>query len=296
MMKSQVKNFFIIIKTAFNAWWSKDPFKESAVIAYYAIFSLPGLLTVIISIAGYFFGEEAVNGQITNEITSVMGANTAKQIQDIIIKAALSRNSILATVIGLITILFGATGVFIQFQKALNGIWNVKAYESKSGIMGMIKERLFSFGLILAIAFILITSFVISALLVALSNLLADYFSDSFIVLVLILNFIISLGTLTLLFAFMFKYFPDAQIKWRDVWLGSFVTAVLFEIGKTVMGLYFGRFQPDSNYGTAGSIILIMLWVSYSSMLVFFGAEFTHSHTEFKHRIIKPNGNAKKLD
>ena len=296
MMKSQVKNFFIIIKTAFNAWWSKDPFKESAVIAYYAIFSLPGLLTVIISIAGYFFGEEAVNGQITNEITSVMGADTAKQVQDIIIKAALSRNSVWATLIGLITILFGATGVFIQFQKALNSIWKVEAYESKSGIMGMIKERLFSFGLILAIAFILITSFVISAVLAALGNLFVDYFSESFLVVILVLNFIISMCTLTLLFAFMFKFFPDAQIKWRDVWLGSFVTAVLFEIGKSVMGLYFGRFQPDSSYGTAGSIILIMLWVSYSSMLVFFGAEFTHSHTELKNRIIKPNENAKKLD
>ena len=181
-MGSLYKNFFIVIKTAFNAWWLKDPFKESAVIAYYAIFSLPGLLTVIISIAGYFFGEEAVNGQITNEIKSFMGVSTARQIQEIIIKAALSKNSFLATLIGLITILFGATGVFIQFQKALNGIWKVKAFESKSGIIGMIKERLFSFGLILAIAFILITSFVISAVLAGLGNWLIHYFSDSFLI------------------------------------------------------------------------------------------------------------------
>lgn len=295
MMGSLYKNFFIVIKTAFNAWWLKDPFKESAVIAYYAIFSLPGLLTVIISIAGYFFGEEAVNGQITNEIKSFMGVNTARQIQEIIIKAALSKNSFLATLIGLITILFGATGVFIQFQKALNGIWKVKAFESKSGIIGMIKARLFSFGLILAIAFILITSFVISAVLAGLGNWLIHYFSDSFLIVLLVLNFLISLFTLTVLFAFMFKFFPDAQINWRDVWLGAFVTALLFEIGKSAIGLYFGTVQPDSGYGAAGSIILIMLWVSYSSMLVFFGAEFTHSHTQFKHKVIKPNENAKKL-
>ena len=126
-MESQFKNFLTVIKTAFHSWWLKDPFKESAVIAYYAIFSLPGLLAVIISFAGYFFGQEAVNGQITNQITAVMGTKTAQQIQDIIIKAMMSRNSIWATIIGVITILVGATGVFVQFQKSLNAIWKVEA-------------------------------------------------------------------------------------------------------------------------------------------------------------------------
>lgn len=295
-MDSQIKNFFIVIKTAFNSWWLKDPFKESAVIAYYAIFSLPGLLAVIISFAGYFFGQEAVNGQITNQITGVMGANTAQQIQDIIVKAMLSKNSIWATLIGVITILVGATGVFVQFQKSLNSIWKVKATESKSGIIGLLKARLFSFGFIIAIAFILIVSLVISTILTALGDWLITYFSESLLVVLLVLNFFISFGILTLLFAFMFKFFPDVQIKWKDVWLGSLVTALLFEIGKSAIGLYFGTVQPDSGYGAAGSIILIMLWVSYSSMLVFFGAEFTHSYTELKNRSIKPNENAKKLN
>ena len=295
-MDSQIKNFFIVIKTAFNSWWLKDPFKESAVIAYYAIFSLPGLLAVIISFAGYFFGQEAVNGQITNQITGVMGANTAQQIQDIIVKAMLSKNSIWATLIGVITILVGATGVFVQFQKSLNSIWKVKATESKSGIIGLLKARLFSFGFIIAIAFILIVSLVVSTILTALGDWLITYFSESLLVVLLVLNFIISFGILTLLFAFMFKFFPDVQIKWEDVWLGSFVTALLFEIGKSAIGLYFGIVQPDSGYGAAGSIILIMLWVSYSAMLVFFGAEFTHSYTELKNRSIMPNENAKKLN
>jgi len=294
-MNLQINFFFIVIKTAFNSWWSKDPFKESAVIAYYAIFSLPGLLAVIISFAGYFFGQEAVNGQITNQITVVMGPNTALQIQDIIVKSMLSKNSALATIIGVITILVGATGVFVQFQKSLNTIWKVKADASKSGILSFFKARLFSFGFIIAIAFILIASLIVSTVLTALGDLLINYFSESLLVVLLVLNFIISFGILTLLFAFMFKYFPDVQIRWRDVWLGSFVTALLFEVGKSAIGLYFGTAQPDSGYGAAGSIILIMLWVSYSSMLVFFGAEFTHSYTELKHRTIKPNENAKKI-
>jgi membrane protein len=294
-MNSQFKNFFKVVKIAFNSWWLKDPFKESAVIAYYAIFSLPGLLAVIISFTGYFFGQEVVNGQIANQITSVMGADTAKQIEGIIITAMLSKNSVLATLIGIVTILVGATGVFVEFQKSLNSIWEVKANDSKSGIIGLLKARLFSFGFIIAIAFILIASLVVSTILTALGNWLIHYFSESFLVVLLVLNFIISLGILTLLFAFMFKFFPDVQIKWRDVWLGSFVTALLFELGKSAIGLYFGTVKPDSGYGAAGSIILIMLWVSYSSMLVFFGAEFTHSHTELKNRVIKPNENATKL-
>lgn len=295
-MDSQIKNFFIVIKTAFNSWWIKDPFKESAVIAYYAIFSLPGLLAVIISFVGYFFGHEAVNGQITNQITGIMGAETAQQIQDIIIKAMMSKNSTWATIIGVITILVGATGVFVQFQKSLNAIWKVKADASKSGIISLFKARLFSFGFIIAIAFILIVSLVVSAVLTALGDWLINYFSESLLVVLVVLNFIISFGILTLLFASMFKFFPDVQIKWRDVWLGSFVTAFLFEIGKSAIGLYFGTVQPDSGYGAAGSIILIMLWVSYSSMIVFFGAEFTHSYTEFKHRSIRPNEFAKKIN
>jgi membrane protein len=295
-MESQFKNFLTVIKTAFHSWWLKDPFKESAVIAYYAIFSLPGLLAVIISFAGYFFGQEAVNGQITNQITAVMGTKTAQQIQDIIIQAMMSRNSIWATIIGVITILVGATGVFVQFQKSLNAIWKVEADVTKSGIISYLKARLFSFGFIIAIAFILIATLVVSAVLTALGDWLINYFSESLLVALLVLNFIISYGILTLLFAFMFKYFPDAEIKFRDVWLGAFVTALLFELGKSAIGLYFGTVQPDSGYGAAGSIILIMLWVSYSSMLVFFGAEFTHCYTEFKHRVIKPNEFAKKID
>ncbi len=292
-MKKQFKNILTVSKTALKKWWAKDPFKESAVIAYYTIFSLPGLLIVIITVAGYFFGQEAVNGQIASQITSTMGADTAQQIQDIIAKGTESKNSFLATIIGVFTILVGATGVFVQFQKSINTIWEVKADESKSGILSLLKARLFSFGLIIAIAFILIASLVISATLSALGTWMTNYFSESLLIILQVINFILSLSILAVLFALMFKFFPDAKIKWRHVWIGSFVTAILFETGKAALGLYFGKADPGSGYGAAGSIILILLWVSYSSMIVFYGAEFTHAYAKIKDGKIAPDKNAR---
>lgn len=291
-MRKRVKNFFVTLKTAAIQWWDRDPFKESAVIAYYCVFSLPGLLVVIITVAGYFFGQQAVNGQITQEITAVMGYDTALQVQDIIAKATESRNSTLATIIGIVTILVGATGVFVQFQKSLNAIWDVKADTTKSGIWSYVKARLFSFGLIIAIAFILIVSLVISAALSALSNWITQYFSELFLIVLQFINFILSLGVLALLFAGMFKLFPDAKIKWRHVWVGAFLTALLFDIGKLGLGLYFGKAEPGSSYGAAGSVILILLWTSYSSMIVFFGAEFTHVYAENVDGKVPPDKNA----
>jgi membrane protein len=292
-MQSRFKYFYTALKISSKEWWAKDPFKESAVIAYYAIFSLPGLLVVIITFAGYFFGKEAVNGQIISQITSTMGTNTAQQIQDIIVKGTESKNSLWATIIGVLTILVGATGVFTQFQKAINTIWEVKADESKSGIISFLKARLFSFGLIIAIAFILIASLIISASLSAFGTFITNYFSKSFLVILEVINFIFSLSILALLFALMFKFFPDAEIKWRHVWIGSFLTAILFETGKAALGLYFGKADPGSGYGAAGSIILIMLWVSYSSMIVFYGAEFTHAYAKLKDGKIEPDQNAR---
>jgi len=294
-MKLKFEKLGLLFKTAFYKWWARDPFRESAVIAYYAIFSLPGLLVVVVSVAGYFFGEEAVNGQIVKQISSTLGAEIAQQIQDIIIKGTESKKSFWAAIIGVFTILLGATGVFVEFQKSLNTIWEVKVDESKSGILSILKARLISFGLIIAIAFILIVSLVVSATLAAFSSWHTDYFSESFLIVSQIINFLVSLGILALLFALMFKSFPDAKIKWRHVWIGSIVTAILFETGKFALGLYFGKAEPGSGYGTAGSIILIMLWVSYSSMIVFYGAEFTHIYAEDKDGRIPPDENGVKM-
>ena len=212
-MKQKFKNFFSTFKTAAKKWWARDPFRQSAVISYYTVFSLPGLMVVIVTLAGYFFGRDAVSGQMSAQITSAMGEDTAKQIQDMIDKAGASKNSLLAGIIGVITILAGATGVFEQFQKELNTIWEVKADETKSGIWNLIRVRLFSFGLIIAFAFMLIASLVISTTLAAMGKWLSNQFSESLLVVLQVINFILSLSILACLFALMFKFFPDAKIQ-----------------------------------------------------------------------------------
>lgn len=271
-----------ITKNAFKQWNGRDPFKESAAIAYYSIFSLPGLFVLIVTLAGFFFGKEAVNNQIASQISSALGGDAATQIQNIIQQqqSHSSKTSSWGAIIGIATLLMGATGVFAQFQKSLNNIWEVKADPSKSGIWRLIKVRLFSFGLIVSIAFLLVISLLVTTILTAFGKWLSSQFSDSLLILITAVNFIISLGILTVLFALMLKVFPDAKIKWKDVWIGSFVTALLFVIGKFALSLYFSKANPATAYGAAGSIILILLWVSYSSMIVFFGAEFTKQYAD----------------
>ncbi|MBK9450089.1 MAG: YihY/virulence factor BrkB family protein [Bacteroidetes bacterium] len=277
-----------MLKNASKAWYDKDPFRESAVIAYYAIFSLPGLMVVIVTLAGYIFGKEVVSSHVADQIAASLGSDTAAQIQEMILKAGKKGTSFWATVLGIVTILIGATGVFAQFQHSLNLIWGVTASSSKSGLWKLLRVRLFSFGLIASITFILIVSLVVSALLAAFGIWLTAHFSASFHVFLQLVNVLFSLVILAGLFALMFKFLPDAKVKWRHVWIGSMVTAVLFHFGKWALGLYFGKASPGIGYGAAGSVILILLWVSYTSMIVFFGAEFTRAYADKFSGEVKP--------
>jgi len=269
-----------ILKTTLKKWWNRDPFKESAIIAYYAIFSLPGLLVVVITIAGYFFGADAVSGKLHSQVAQAMGTDTADQVQSMVLLASKSKDSVWATMMGIAIILFGATGVFAQLQKLLNTIWEVKASTTKSGIWSFLKTRIFSFGLIVSIAFLLLISLVISSLLSAFSSWVIQHWSESLLIIFEIVNVIFSLAIIAVLFALMFKFLPDVKIKWHSVWIGAFVTSLLFVLGKSALGLYFGKADPGSGYGAAGSIILILLWTSYSSMIVFLGAEFTKVYSD----------------
>ena len=210
-----------------------------------------------------------------------MGSDTADQIQSIVMIASKSKDSLWATIMGIAIIIFGATGVFAQLQKSLNTIWEVKASATKSGILSFLKTRIFSFGLIVSIAFLLLVSLVVSSMLSAFSSWVVQNWSESLLIMFQILSFIFSLGIIAVLFALMFKFLPDAKIRWSTVWIGAVVTSMLFVIGKTALGLYFGKADPGSGYGAAGSIILILLWTSYSSMIVFFGAEFTKVYSDF---------------
>lgn len=284
-----LKEFWKIIKTAFKNWNSRDPFRESSVIAYSAIFSLPGLLVVVITLAGYFFGEELVSQHLQGTITDLMGYDTAKSVDEMIIAAMKSKESVWATILGVVTILVGATGVFVQLQKTFNIIWEVKAKTSKSGVWPFIRTRLFSFGLIISIAFLLLISLVLSAFLAAIGGWIKNNWSDGAMWLFEVLNFLFSFGLITLLFALMFKIMPDVKIPWSGVWVGAFVTSLLFVIGKTLLGFYFGTAEPGSGYGAAGSVILILLWTSYSSLIVFYGAEFTRAYIDRKIGYVPPS-------
>ncbi|MFO1388711.1 YihY/virulence factor BrkB family protein [Cellvibrio sp.] len=268
-------------------WLKRDPFRNTAVIAYYTIFSLPGLLVIIINLAGYFYGEEALTRRLSSEIGGIIGGNTAKDIEGIIANASVNQDSRIASFIGVATLIFGATGVFYQLQQTLNLIWEVEA-QPKRKFHKMVMDRLFSFGLIIVVGFLLLVSLVLSAFLSFLSDWVSVYFSDTFNFLFRVLDLSVSLSVITFLFAAIFKFLPDAKVPWRDVWIGALVTALLFVVAKFGLGYYFGRSNPASAYGAAGTIILIMLWVSYAGSIVLFGAEFTRIHADKRGTKIKP--------
>jgi len=278
-MEFKIQHLGKLFKTSFQAWINIDPFRESAIIAYYAIFSIPGLLLLIVTVMGYFFGNETVNNDLVKEISKSMGASTATQISEILEKANESKATLWGSIVGVIILLIGATGVFVELQKTLNLIWQVKTV-AQNGILPILKARLFSFGLILAIAFLLTISLVISTAIAAMSNWIKVDTSSFMISVFSVINFSLSLAVISFLFALMFKVLPDAEIKWKHVWLGSLITGILFTLGKTALAYYFGKANPASVYGAAGSVILILLWVSYSSMIMFFGAEFTYIYAK----------------
>ncbi|RYU93138.1 YihY/virulence factor BrkB family protein [Emticicia agri] len=293
--KSSPKNLWLITKKSFEAWNAADPFRQSAIIAYYAIFSIPSLLVIIIALAGLAFGREAVQGEISNQIGSAMGTDTAKQIEEIIAKAGEQKKSIIATIIGIISLVFGAMGVFLQLQTSLNQIWEVKVkpeLKGKEKWLKLLKDRLFSFGLIVSIGFLLLISLILTTALAAFSIWIKAHLPDFMLFLFQFINFLVSFAVISVLFALMYKILPDARIKWRDVWIGAMVTTLLFILGKFGLGVYFGKAEPGSTYGAAGSIILVMLWVSYSCMIVFFGAEFTKQFATHFGRGIEPSKDA----
>jgi membrane protein len=284
-----------MLKTAFIRWWDRDPFREGAIIAYYAIFSLPGLLVLVLVLAGYFFGEEAISGQLNQQISGAIGKDSAEMVQTMIKSSMKSKDSIWASILGIATIILGATAVFAQFQKSINNIWEVEPSTEKSGIWLFLKSRLFSFGLIITIAFLLLISLVLSSMLAALSKWIANSLSESLLVIFVVIDAVVSIGMVTVLFAMMFRILPDAKIKWRSVWIGAFITAVLFAIGKYALGLYFGKADPASGYGAAGTIILVLLWANYSSMIVFYGAEFTKVYSDEHYGSVAPADHAVKF-
>ncbi len=293
--KLPLKNLLTITKNTFRQWIKADPFRQSAVVAYYAVFSIPALLVIVIAVAGLVFGEEAVRGEISDQIQRALGRDTAESVESIIVKASEEKTSVIATIIGVLTLIVGSTGVFSELQTSLNHIWQVQVVAKKKWLK-TIKTRLFSFGLVLSLAFLMLVSLLLTAGLEAFSELIRDRFPDFVPFLLRVAGFLLSFGVITVLFALIFKILPDAKIRLRDVWIGAMVTTLLFILGKFLLGIYFAKANPGSTYGAAGSIVLIMLWVSYSCMILFFGAEFTKQYAVFHGHEIQPKPQARLVE
>jgi membrane protein len=255
------------------AEWSRDKAPRlGAALAYYATFSLAPLLIIAVAISGLVFGREAATGQIVGQIQGLVGQDTATTIQAMIAKSNQPATSILASVIALVALLFGASGVFGELQQSLNAIWDIEP-RPKRGLWATVKDKFFSFSMVLGTGFLLLISLVISAALAAISNIVIGLM-PGWGVITQIINFIISMAVITVLFALIFKYVPDAEIAWADVWIGAMVTALLFTLGKALIGFYIGYSSLSSTYGAAASLVVILLWVYYSAQILFFGAEF----------------------
>lgn len=291
-MRVNFKSIWQVLKTTAKGWMGSDPFRESAVISYYAIFSIPGLLIIVIWVAGVFFGQEAVRGELSQQIGAIMGPNAAEGVESLIKGAALDHSSILMKIIGVSTLIFGATTLFFQLQKSLNNIWDVVAAPNNN-LKKFVYDRAYSLGLILVIAFLLLITLVLSAAISVISNWVENNFGEYLLYAVQLLNFVIALGVVTCLFAVMFKVLPDVEVGWRSVWVGALVTAILFSIGKTLLGLYFGVADPTSGFGAAGTVILVIMWVNYTCLILFFGAEFTQVFARKYFHKIAPSKHAK---
>ena len=281
-----------LLKETFNEWNGGSASRASASLAYYAIFSLPGLLIIVIWVAGLFFGDEAVRGQVTAQASGIAGKEIAASLQTMIASAVWDNQNVVMKIFGILTLIFGATTLFFEMQRSLNTMWDVEAAPKKAW-RKYILDRANSFGMILIISFLLLTSLVLSSVLGLANDWITRYFSLETFVLVQILNFVISFLVVMVLFALMFKVLPDVEISWRSVWMGAFVTALLFNIGKFLLGYYFEISKPTSVFGTAGTIILLMMWVNYSCQIVFFGAEFTKVYAYKMNHTIKPSRHAK---
>jgi membrane protein len=268
-----------VLRRAFAGWWDDNVPHLGAALSYYTLFSLAPILIVAIAIAGLAFGAEAVRGEIVGQIEGLVGHEGALAVQAMLEGAAKPSSSIPATIIGVITFFLGATGAFLELQTALNAIWRVKPKASPNFLRALAIDRMVSFGLVVAVGFLLLTSLLVSAGLAALDKYMGQAFPGVAIVWQA-LNVLVSLGVISVMFAMIYKLLPDVDLAWSDVWVGGLVTAGMFTLGKFLIGLYLGTSSLASSYGAAGSVIVLLVWVYYSAQVVLLGAEFTREYVK----------------
>jgi membrane protein len=286
----RLPNVWQLLKRTFSEWSEDKVPQLGAALAFYSALSLAPLLVIALAIAGLFLGEEAARGQIVNELQSLVGPAGGKAIESMIQNASKPETGIIASVLSIATLLFGASGVFGQLQDSLNTIWEVKPKEGR-GFWGMIRDRFLSFTMVMGVAFLLLVSLLISAGLASL-GMVAERLPEAVQWIAQLVNFVVSFIVITVLFAMMFKLLPDVKMAWRDVWLGAIVTAVLFMLGKFAIGLYLGHSTMASSYGVAGSFVVLLVWTYYSAQILFFGAELTQVYANQYGAHIVPAENA----
>ena len=284
---------FELLKQAVSEWIDQDVPRMGAALAFYTFFAISPLFVIVLAIAGFWFGEQAARRELFSQFSGLVGSEGAEAVQALVSAAQKPRTGAWATVIAVVTLFVGATGVFVQLQDALNAVWSVRR-EPGRGLRNFIKDRLFSFALIVGIGFLLLVSLVITAGLSALGTFRVGLLPGQEAIWQGI-NFVVSFGVITLLFALIFKVLPDVEIAWRDVWIGAIITALLFNVGKLLIGLYLGRSSVSSAYGAAGSLIIVLLWVYYSAQILFLGAKFTQVYSNKYGSHFKPKAGAEEV-
>lgn len=269
-----------LVKSAASSWIDDYAPSMGAALSYYTLFSIAPLLLIVISIAGLIFGQDAARGEIFGQLQGLMGTESALAIQGLLTSVSQPGKSVAATIIGVVMVLIGATTVFSELQDAMDRIWRAPARPKTSGIMSLLRSRLLAFGIIFGIGFLLIISLVLSAALAALAKWWSPVFGG-WQTLAEVINFLLSFVLITIAFAMIYKVIPRVRVKWNDVWIGAVVTALLFTIGKFLIGLYIGKTGVASGFGAAGSLVVVLIWVYYSAQIFLLGAEFTwvYAHT-----------------
>lgn len=285
------KNILSLIKQTYTAFTDDRGLKLSAALAYYTIFSIAPMLIVLIAVTGIFYGQEAVQGKVFSQLNDFIGNDSAAQVQDILKQMQLSGKGTFAIITGVITLIIGASGVFIEIQDSINLIWRVKA-KPKRGWVKLIIDRVLSLSMIASLGFLLIVSLIVNGVVLALSSVLSKFLPDITILIIEILNQGITLLVLGALFSIIYKVLPDVEIEWKDVIAGAVFTSLLFMLGKYLIGLYIQSSSIASVYGAAGSFLLIIVWVYYSAAILYFGAEFTQVYAQSKGSRIKPSKHA----
>lgn len=283
------RNTWTLFKETASAWKADEVPRLSGALAYYTLLSLAPLLVLAVSVAGLVFGAEAARGQIADELSQLMGPEASQGIQTILAHAKKPDEGIMGSIIGGVVLLFGASGVFGELQEDLNKIWKVEPKPGR-GVWGVIRDRFFSFTMVLGVAFLLLVSLVVSAGIATVSGYFKGMIQLPF--LWELANVIIALAVTSVLFALIFKLVPDVKVAWRDVWVGGVVTAVLFSIGRVALGWYVGRSATVSPFGAAGSLVALIVWVYYSAQILFFGAEFAQAYAARYGSRVVPSENA----